>query len=270
MKVVALWQMAHFYSKLLPSMARYGQVNTHDLLKCYALLIMTVDHVGYFLYPDALWLRAVGRVATLVWFFLAGYSRPSRIITYELVVAALLVTAMYGGFKHMWLPCNVLLSIMCCRLFTQWCAHKGADFIVKRLDVLTVMLIIWLLPLLFLFEYGGLALLAALWGYLHRLSNEQVISRRISVVYAVLNVALYCAVQIFWFGFSPAQGLLVVVAVAALAWGMLHYRPQPLPVLQLSPWLATPIMLLIMLLGRYSLHYYVLHIAVLGVLSVWL
>ena len=41
-------------------------------LKCIALLCMVLDHVGYLLFPHALWLRVVGRVAFPLYAFLLG------------------------------------------------------------------------------------------------------------------------------------------------------------------------------------------------------
>jgi len=63
-------------AEALPSL-----LTTHHLFKAFALVIMTIDHVGAFLYPDDLWWRAVGRIATPIWFFLVGYAlvyRPRR------------------------------------------------------------------------------------------------------------------------------------------------------------------------------------------------
>ena len=33
--------------------SRYGSLNTHDLLKFVALIGMTVDHVGMYVFPEA-------------------------------------------------------------------------------------------------------------------------------------------------------------------------------------------------------------------------
>lgn len=51
------------------------EVTSYDLLKCAAVIIMVIDHVGFYFYPENLWFRAVGRIGFPVWFFLVGYAR---------------------------------------------------------------------------------------------------------------------------------------------------------------------------------------------------
>ncbi|MBQ8840958.1 MAG: hypothetical protein IJ004_06540 [Clostridia bacterium] len=40
------------------------------MLKIIALITMTIDHVGYFLYPTEQWLRIIGRIAFPIFAFL--------------------------------------------------------------------------------------------------------------------------------------------------------------------------------------------------------
>ena len=41
-----------------------------NLLKCIALVTMTIDHIGYILFPSVLWLRIVGRLALPIYAFM--------------------------------------------------------------------------------------------------------------------------------------------------------------------------------------------------------
>lgn len=45
-------------------------VLTGNMLKIIALITMTIDHVGYFLYPTEQWLRIIGRIAFPIFAFL--------------------------------------------------------------------------------------------------------------------------------------------------------------------------------------------------------
>ena len=54
---------------------RYGsQINSHDLVKILAILTMIVDNVGLFFMYDNIWMRVIGRMAPLLFFYLVGYS----------------------------------------------------------------------------------------------------------------------------------------------------------------------------------------------------
>ncbi len=53
-------------------------VSEHDLFKLTALLLMFIDHIGVFVFPDVIWWRIFGRAAAPIFFFLIGYSRSYR------------------------------------------------------------------------------------------------------------------------------------------------------------------------------------------------
>jgi hypothetical protein len=56
-----------------------GFMHTHHAIKLVALVMMTIDHIGAFLWPDVLWLRAIGRIGIPVWFFLLGHALHYRV-----------------------------------------------------------------------------------------------------------------------------------------------------------------------------------------------
>lgn len=43
-------------------------------LKWIALITMTIDHIGYFIFPDQLWIRMIGRIAFPIFAFLVANS----------------------------------------------------------------------------------------------------------------------------------------------------------------------------------------------------
>ena len=49
-------------------------LTSYDLLKTLALVLMVIDHIGYFFYPEEMWWRVLGRLSVPIWFFLIGYA----------------------------------------------------------------------------------------------------------------------------------------------------------------------------------------------------
>jgi hypothetical protein len=60
-----------------------------NALKLIALLTMTVDHIGYILFPSVLWLRIVGRLAFPIYAFLIaeGCRHTKRLGNYFITMA---------------------------------------------------------------------------------------------------------------------------------------------------------------------------------------
>lgn len=86
--------------------------NYQDVLKIIALITMIIDHIGLFLLPEHIYLRAIGRVAFPLFCFFAGYnfhSRPKiRILVYGILLQLVLHFYVFSGFNP---PLNILLSI---------------------------------------------------------------------------------------------------------------------------------------------------------------
>src|SRR5690606_10698014 len=100
---------AHTISKATVSLTSY------DLIKAAAVLLMIVDHVGYYFFPDQDWFRVFGRMCVPIWFFLIGYAR-SRDLSLPLWIglAALVVANMIAGMSIF--PLNVLGTMILVRL----------------------------------------------------------------------------------------------------------------------------------------------------------
>lgn len=52
--------------------------NLYDYLKVVAILTMIVDHLGYYLFPEVLEFRLIGRVAFPLFLFLVGFNASFR------------------------------------------------------------------------------------------------------------------------------------------------------------------------------------------------
>ena len=83
-------------------------------LKMIAIIAMTIDHVGVLLYPDALWLRVIGRLAMPIMTFLIveGYHNTTNLKRYliRLLIFALIAQPIYRlAFPH---GLNVLFDLL--------------------------------------------------------------------------------------------------------------------------------------------------------------
>ncbi|MFA7284665.1 MAG: TraX family protein [Candidatus Absconditabacterales bacterium] len=72
------------------SRATLERPNIYDYLKVIAIITMIIDHMGYFLYPEELWYRTIGRIAFPLFFLLIGRNKSSKIAV-SLIIAAVLV-----------------------------------------------------------------------------------------------------------------------------------------------------------------------------------
>ena len=245
----------------------YGkEATTHDVIKWIALIIMTIDHIGAYLYPDALWLRAIGRITFPVWFFLVGYSKHQKIDHYFIGIAMLVSIASAGSFYTIF-PQNALVSIIFCRLFIRFLQKKGAEFTFKKL---------WLIvfiaanPIVFFllyntFEYGSLAICYALMGHLVRLHNDGHSTSRSTSLFYLFIYVLFIAAQFSVYPFDLAQKIFVVVGTAAVVWYLSRYTVRPVPTLSSMPALRG----FITFTSRYSLEYYLVHRAAFQIASLW-
>ena len=49
------------------------QTNLYDRLKVLAVITMIIDHLGYYIFPEDLYLRLIGRIAFPIFLFLVGF-----------------------------------------------------------------------------------------------------------------------------------------------------------------------------------------------------
>src|SRR5581483_961290 len=88
--------------------------NRYDMFKLLALAAMIFDHVGSYFWPEAQWLRVIGRPAFPLFLFLVGYSGNWRIKP-DLIILAVMITCCAALTHHRIFPLNILVSIMVTR-----------------------------------------------------------------------------------------------------------------------------------------------------------
>lgn len=201
--------------------------NRYDALKLLALMAMIADHVGAFLFPQALWLRVIGRIAAPLFCFLVGWNGQYR-FRKELLVAALLVSALEVVF-HALLPLNILWMILLGRVVMARLDASAKPespvmmVLVCAICVMSVMLV----------EYGSLAMLWMLWGR----SVRRQPGGRESWVYALAAMVLGLAFTLPTMGYTSlwqhaATCVLFVMLTVGLQRFSLHTYARPHPLLK--------------------------------------
>lgn len=238
---------------------KYGpNANSYDLLKTIAILLMLIDHIGCYFFPDESMYRAIGRWCVPIWLFFAGYSRPRKIIDYQLLSwggVLVLVDLIVGGDL---LPINILLTIFCSRLFILWVEKQDKMNLLYLLLYTFIMLLFY--PTALLFEYGTVSFLFALLGYLHQTGQHH-----LKYIYGVVTLTLFIAAQYLDFDFTLIETLVMAIGVVATTLLMMHF-PRPIIHIHRDNFVSKTIKYV----GRNTLYIYVIHVALFVILSTML
>ena len=143
-------------------------VDNTDWLKTAAILLVVVDHTGYFFIENNDWWSLFGRFAAPVFFFLLGYAR-SRVVPISWVLFGIFLTALDSWNNDwVWVAPNILLSLTFIRLVRP---HVETGLRQTGLwgFTLLVLILILILPIAGeVVEYGSEGWLWALFGLIQR------------------------------------------------------------------------------------------------------
>ena len=197
-------------------------VTTYDILKSLAVVLMIVDHVGYYFYPDEDWIRAVGRLCVPIWLFLIGYAR-SRRIDALLVGGAILLTVANWAAGLPFLAVNILFTIILVRLVLDPVLRFIGTNDMKLMLVTTVLCIFAPITNSF-WEYGTLGLLFGICGHLARNGFGKI--DIVPKFYAVICLATLVIVQDGVFHFTPIQNVFVAAGSSVMTVLLFAYLPR--------------------------------------------
>ena len=245
-------------AKTLPS-----AITSYDVLKTFAVIIMIVDHIGAYFFPDALWWRAVGRIGFPVWFFLVGHA-SGRDLPSKLLIGAGVLTIGNAVSGMPIFPLNALVTIALIRVLidpVMRIALKSE----RHLWVVSFLLMILAIPSGILCEYGTMALITAMFGYMvrHReeINNEQLIFK-----FMIFALALFLILQQIDFGFTPLQFLIMAVGTGLVRLSLYRFESKVYP--GVTKRLPLALIFLFQLGGRRTLEIYVLHLLAFKALAV--
>ena len=240
-------------TKILPR-----ELTSYDLLKAFAVIIMVVDHVGYYFFPDQMWYRSIGRIGFPIWFFLIGHAR-GRDLPLKLwggaaiLVAANAVTGMYI------FPMNALVTIIAIRLLLDPYIRLSMMNI-QGMVAFSVALFVLIMPTNMFTEYGTEALIMAVFGYLVRHREGVKDAAQILPAYMLFAVLGFLAMQAMIFKFSQPQWMFTITGTMVVMAALFIFKSATFP--KLTKMIPFPFVWLIQLMGRRTLEIYVLHLLV--------
>jgi hypothetical protein len=249
-------------AKQLPS-----ALTSYDLLKTFAVLTMIIDHIGGYFFPDDLWWRAAGRMSAPVWLFLIGYAM-SRDFSPKLYIGAAVLIVASGVLGPSVLPINILVTILCIRLILDQTIDWG---LIRLSGFLQISALIFLLalPLVFVIDYGAVALSIALYGAaMRRCADGQAVFKDAPIITGVMAFIFYCVLMIVIFGFSAPQGQAVLVGCGLVFLGLYFFKPAQYPCFTAKA--PKIVVALLQFCGRRTLEIYIVHLLIFKALAVYL
>ena len=237
-------------------------VTTLDMLKLVAVILMLADHIGLYLF-DNQWMRVAGRPVAVIFGFLIGFSRSSRVPPLWIGLGIALSLANRWLFPNdMPHSLDILITLALTRLVVPFFeqVHRAQPLLlvpmVVGLGLLTA-------PLNELLEYGSEVPILSLLGVAVRLDQG-----RRSETTARLALALACLVgisliSIEHFGFAGREAAGCIAALAVTVMTLANFSVRPVAV-------STAIAPALKWIGRNTLVIYAVHLFLLMLTSAWL
>ena len=246
-------------------------LTSYDFLKAIAVLLMIVDHVGYYFYPDDDVLRVIGRLCVPIWFFLVGYAKSRDFGPFLWIGCGILIFANYAvGLSFF--PLNILASI----LFVRWALDPAMarivpgfqrDEINQRFWAFCVFLVLCAVPSSLVTEYGTQGLLLAMLGYLARHMKDlpEDKAKNIIQVYALFVAFVYIISETILFAFDREHMFALAAGVFVIVFLLPYFQPQAYP--NFTKKTPRVVVVTLKLLGRRTLEIYVIHLLAFKVIA---
>lgn len=223
--------------------------NTWDALKLLALVLMVIDHIGYFFFPDQMVWRALGRGAAPIFLFLTGFA-PNSPLKWDLVVMATLMVAINIVVGGAVLPLNILATILIGRLLVR--ALEAERLRLNRPHEWLILLI-FLFPTALIFQVGSIGLLFVLAGYMARQLARYAPRER--GIFMAVTFCLYGILQCWALEMGAVMVLLTFATLAAVAFFCWQLKIKPITLPESFQWASTPLRFT----ARHMLWIYVIH-----------
>lgn len=159
----------------IPTPASHTVDNT-DWLKSVAIILVAIDHFGFFFIENADWWSVFGRLAAPVFFFLIGYAQSRTIPARWIILGVFLTLLESWNADWSWVTPNILLSFALVRYLRPY-----VQGLLEKYNWITFVLLVFALLAMLpvaaqIADYGAAGWLWALFGlcqrmYVDRASN---------------------------------------------------------------------------------------------------
>lgn len=239
-------------------------VDNTDWLKTAAIILVLIDHVGYFFIDDGDWWSVFGRMAAPVFFFLIGYAHTRKIPPQWIMLGVILTVLESSNNDWSWVAPNILLSFVLIRL-----ALPYAERLVDRRGWLGYLILVVGLVALLPFagkvvDYGAEGWLWALLGFAQRRFADNRSSddlSRYKVPLISVFICLVAAVAYVWgeqaeFKFSQKQLVTFILCACVLVLSLCLFARGPSRWQPPASWVPA-----VRFIGRHTLAIYAIELA---------
>jgi hypothetical protein len=244
-------------------------VDNTDWLKAFAIILVAIDHYGYFFIEDAQWWSAFGRLAAPSFFFLMGYAHTVRVPRVWIGLGVVLTLLESWNAGWVWVTPNILLSFALIRLarpYVQALAQRYGWFAF----LILVAALLLLLPVSTnIVDYGAEGWLWAAFGLYQRIYVDQTAnqsppsdagSRLDAALMRILAGLLAAAIYVRWeqseYAFADEQLAVFLIGITGLTLAFYAFIRGPSPLQPPGPLAGLP-----RFLGHHTLAIYAIQLA---------
>ena len=199
-------------------------------LKVIAILTMTLDHMGYYLFPQYEWLRMVGRIAMPIFAFLCAesfrYTRDKKAYAIRMLVCGVIYSVVRFYFEpygtgDIFLTLGLGFLMLWGLEEKQYLLTISAFVVGMLLPVDYMWYGMWMVPMMYylkdnkiamLFTMIGMNVLFVASGYVHEMQYYSILA--LLFIWLYNNQVGYKKWKYFFYIYYPVH----VVILAAMAW----------------------------------------------------
>ncbi|MBR2141518.1 MAG: hypothetical protein IJ853_04130 [Rickettsiales bacterium] len=241
---------------MFDKLKKYGNLNTYDIYKSLAFILMVIDHVGYYFLPSARLLRVIGRTSMIIFAVLHGFNRKkssnnNRILIY----AVLLFIFVQLLIENDPLPLNVLFNFYISYYLLDKIEEIYKNDYVFFLLICAITLLLSGFTNIFL-EYGAIFWFLILCG---RIFNYKIKTPKDKVT-APLIFIMYYIYQTIHFNFNLINSIVLLILIV-LTYILLY---------NFSFKTYNKNNTILMILSRFSLELYFIHLLIFSIIYAYI
>ncbi|HKP69608.1 MAG TPA: TraX family protein [Pyrinomonadaceae bacterium] len=244
-------------------------VDNTDWLKTAAIILVLIDHIGFFFIDDGDWWSVFGRMAAPVFFFLIGYAHTRSVPPQWLMLGLILTLLESSNNDWGWVGPNILLSFVLIRLALPY-VERFVDRFGWIGYIVVAAVLVALLPVAGkVVDYGAEGWLWALLGFAQRKYADKraagnavgdgITLRKVAPI--GVFISLVAAAAYVWqeqaeFDFSETQVVTFIICSSILVLSLCLFARGPSRLQPPASWVST-----VQFIGRHTLAIYAIELA---------